>query len=225
MRMYFTPFALAVALSAADPIPQVTKTNGNNRLELEATVVLDRNQINDLLGEKLPDGIIIVRMKASPKGEDSLKLDPEDFLLLSHKDGQRSAPYLPAQIAGNASLTLKVGAPTYQGLGAQNNGPIIGGIPGTGTRPRQLPGQGGITGTATAQIPGEMSAETSKNKEKNETNPLLEALKAKQFPAKDSVEPVTGLLFFPLDGKHKPKDLSIIYKGAAGRMIIEFAGK
>ena len=53
-------------------------------------------------------------------------------------------------------------------------------------------------------------------------NPLLAALKAKILPDKESLEPVEGLLYFPIDGKLTPKDLAVIYKGQAGRLEIEF---
>jgi len=51
---------------------------------------------------------------------------------------------------------------------------------------------------------------------------LLEALKAKQLPAKESNEPVEGFLYFPLDGKHKLKNLAVLYRGPAGRLDLEF---
>ena len=54
-------------------------------------------------------------------------------------------------------------------------------------------------------------------------NPLLDVLKAKVLPDTESLEPVQGLLYFTIDGKIKPKDLAIIYKGAGGRLVIEFA--
>jgi hypothetical protein len=51
---------------------------------------------------------------------------------------------------------------------------------------------------------------------------LLKALRAKQFPQKESKEPVEGLLYFPLDGKHKLKNLAVLYRGPAGRLDLEF---
>jgi hypothetical protein len=51
---------------------------------------------------------------------------------------------------------------------------------------------------------------------------LLQALKAKQLPTKESVDPVEGFLYFPLDGKHKLKNLAVLYRGPAGRLDLEF---
>jgi hypothetical protein len=33
---------------------------------------------------------------------------------------------------------------------------------------------------------------------------------------------VSGYLYFPLDGKHKLKNLAILYRGQAGRIDMEF---
>ena len=51
---------------------------------------------------------------------------------------------------------------------------------------------------------------------------LLEALKGKELPTKESVEPVEGYLYFALDGKHKLKNLEVLYRGAAGKLTMSF---
>ena len=51
---------------------------------------------------------------------------------------------------------------------------------------------------------------------------LLEILKAKQLPDKESTQPVEGFLYFPLDGKHKLKNLAVLYRGPAGKLDLEF---
>jgi hypothetical protein len=53
-------------------------------------------------------------------------------------------------------------------------------------------------------------------------NPLLETLKQKTLPSEVIKESVAGLLFFPLEGKHKVKDLTMVYKGPGGRLVISF---
>jgi len=58
---------------------------------------------------------------------------------------------------------------------------------------------------------------------KEKDNPLLEILKAKQLPDKETLDPQEGLLYFPIEGKIKPKDLAVIYKGPAGKLVMEFA--
>jgi hypothetical protein len=53
-------------------------------------------------------------------------------------------------------------------------------------------------------------------------NPLLAAIRAKILPEKEISEPTSGLLFFQVVGKVKPKDLELHYKGPAGKMALRF---
>ena len=103
------------------------------------------------------------------------------------------------------------------GYGTTTNGPIWGGIGGM-----RQPGSNRGVGNSGASDSG-VDTKVEGSKDSKDPNPLLEALKAKQLPEKESTEPVEGLLYFPIDGKIKPKDLAVIYKGPAGRLIMEFA--
>ena len=47
-------------------------------------------------------------------------------------------------------------------------------------------------------------------------------LTEKVLPYKDTKTPVEGLLFFSISGKLKPKDVAVYYKGAAGKLVMEF---
>jgi hypothetical protein len=49
-----------------------------------------------------------------------------------------------------------------------------------------------------------------------------EFLNSKLFPDFETRDPVEGLLYFLIDGKFQPKNLGLIYQGAAGRLIIDF---
>jgi hypothetical protein len=53
-------------------------------------------------------------------------------------------------------------------------------------------------------------------------DPLLTALKAKVLPEKETTEPLSGLLYFYLEGKQKPKDLELRYQGSAGKLALRF---
>jgi hypothetical protein len=54
-------------------------------------------------------------------------------------------------------------------------------------------------------------------------NPVMEVLRAKVLPQKETTEPVSGLLYFFLEGKHKLKQLELLYKSPTGRqMILDF---
>ena len=70
------------------------------------------------------------------------------------------------------------------------------------------------TGKATPVEPGDAR--------KSPDSPLLKLLESKLLPDTETKEPVEGLLYFLLDGKNKPKDLGLLYKGAAGRLAMDF---
>ncbi len=50
----------------------------------------------------------------------------------------------------------------------------------------------------------------------------MAALKSKILPDLQTKDPVEGLLYFSIEGKVKPKDLSLIYKSPFGRLEMEF---
>ena len=62
----------------------------------------------------------------------------------------------------------------------------------------------------------------NRHQKKEKENPLLAVLKEKVLLEKETNEPVTGLLYFILEGKHKPKDLELIYKSQGQRLILDF---
>lgn len=191
---------------------------GNDNLEITANPIIDRDQLRTALGEEMPVGIIAVEVRLVPKGDGTVSISRDDFTLLSHRDGQRSGPYAPSQIAGSTVMVLNrqsVGG----GVGGQSNGPSWGsGIPGLG-RPRMGSGDGGGIGN-TASNETKTTTETKEEKTKN--SPLLKALADHMLPDAEIKEPVKGLLYFPLEGKVRTKDLELIYKGPAGRLLIDF---
>ena len=51
---------------------------------------------------------------------------------------------------------------------------------------------------------------------------LLEKIKSKQLPDTTAKDEVSGYLLFPLEGKHKLKNMAVLYRGPGGRLDIEF---
>jgi hypothetical protein len=47
-------------------------------------------------------------------------------------------------------------------------------------------------------------------------------LESKMLKDTETKEPVEGLLYFLLEGKNKPKDLGLLYKGPAGHLAMDF---
>jgi hypothetical protein len=211
---------LAAALVLAADKKKTSGEAGNDNLDITAKPLILPDQIRAALESDLPPGIIAVEVTLIPRGESALSINRDDFILLSRKDGQRSGPYSPSQIAGSATMVVTSRARGGGEIGSRGDGPVWGGIPGTGGRPRQVnDGSGGFGSTASHET--DTKAEI-KDDQRNKSNPLLKVLEAKILPDKEITEPLTGLLYFPIEGKIRQKDLALIYKGPAGRLIVEF---
>jgi hypothetical protein len=203
----------------SDQKPTITNQAGNEKVDIFATPLLDPAEIRQALGADLPPGVIAVQVKVVPKGEEPLSVSHDDFTLLSHKDGQRSGAFEPSQIAGSATMVVRQ---TIEGggYGTQTQRPIWGGIPGAGGRPTMA---GPASGVSSGSTQGQEKAEASVHSgDQKDANPLLKLLTEKMLPDKESLQPISGLLYFPIEGKQKIKDLELIYKGPAGKLFIEF---
>jgi hypothetical protein len=194
----------------------ITNEAGNDNVDITANPLIDREQIKAVLGDDLPEGIVAVQIKFAPKGDAPVSVSRDDFILLSHRDGQRSGPYAPSQIAGSSAMVVK----TQDQDGNARSGPSFGGIPGIGgRRPRSEKPR------APGAAPADKAPETVKTGKDDKENPLLKKLEVHMLPDKETTEPVSGLLYFPLEGKEgktKTKDLELIYQGPAGRLFINF---
>ncbi len=161
-----------------------------------------------------PD-IAILKVRVIPKTDKPVQVAADDFILLAHNDGERSKPFTPYEIAGQGALVVNTTEPkqtkkektgTTGGLG----GIMLGG------------GSSGGNGMASPGNPTPPTV-TTKIDDKAPGNPkLLEALKAKQLPDKETSEPLEGLLYFRLSGKHKLKDMAVLYRGPAGKLNLDF---
>lgn len=209
------PVLFAAILMAADKKP-ITASGYNRDVDIKAEAFLDKEEVKRIVGYDLGPNIVVVEVTVAPKSGKELKVFPDDFLLRSYKDGQKSGPFSPSQIAGKGGLTLS----TTSGGGmvaGEDRGPTYGGL--GGGMPGRLGGNGGGFGNAAGPT-GTAVSEKDMNKEKE--NPMLKVLKEKVLAEGETTEPVKGLLYFPLEGKHKGKDIAIQYNGHGGRVIIEF---
>ncbi len=75
-------------------------------------------------------------------------------------------------------------------------------------------GSAGVSSTAVSVAPADIKKPPEKVPVK-----LLESKMLKDTETKD---PVEGLLYFLLEGKNKPKDLGLLYKGPAGHLAMDF---
>lgn len=201
LRLCAGLFVLLAAGYAGEKKPPVGAA-GNDNVEISAKPILDHEEIQKLLGSDLGGSIILVEVTVKPKTDKPLAVSLDDFTLISHKDGQKSQPFEPSQIAGNTAMVVKT-------TGDRSRGPSwgIGGF-----------GIGGGTGS----VHPTTTTATMTTDDKKKDDPLLATLAAKILPEKQTTEPVSGLLYFPIDGKQKPKDLELYYKGPGGRFSMIF---
>jgi hypothetical protein len=194
------------ALGAAEKKLPIEQTS-NDVIEINATPMIDKDEIRQEFGSDLGGDIVVVRVKVRPVSDKPVKVSLDDFLLVSSKDGQRSQPFAPSQIAGDTALVL-----TPQGAknGLGGNRPKWSGIAG----PFGMGTGSGSSGTST-----DTKVETVRS---DKPNPLLTVLKDKVLPEKEITEPISGLLYFQMVGKFKPKDLELHYKGPAGQLALRF---
>jgi hypothetical protein len=204
--------------AAADKKPPPIQ-DSNDVLYLTAEAHADRPSVTAALGRDPGVDLVVVDIEIRPKGENEIEVWRDDFVLISRKDGQKSQPLAPTQIAGQGALVVTSTAAGGGGIGTgRSRGPIWGGVPGSGDRPRRLGGDDEMVGTATAS-----QTTATMNKNAKEDNPLLTILNTKVLPEKKTQDTVKGQLYFILDGKHKLKDLELMYKHrGTDRLILDF---
>jgi hypothetical protein len=198
----------AASVSASKKVVSPSTSASNEQVDIVATISLTEDEVTQKLGgEDAGPGIVLLDVRVTPKTDKPIRITPDDFTLLAHDDGQRSQPFDPSELAGQGAMVESVKAAD---AGKKTSGTI---------------GFGGMIGGGGGASPGNprQTSVNSKMDTKSEGNPnLLKALKAKQFPATESIEPVEGYLYFRLDGKHKLKNLTVLYRGPAGKLDLEF---
>ena len=78
----------------------------NDDVQVKATLYAAKEEVTQLIGSDLGGGIVIVDMKIAPQLGGKLRVNRDDFMLRSDKDGQRSQPFAPSQIAGQGALVI-----------------------------------------------------------------------------------------------------------------------
>lgn len=197
------------SLFGAKKVISPTTSAGNEQIDIVATIVLAADEVKQKIGADPGQGVVLLDVRVTPKTDQAVQISPDDFILLAHDDGERSKPFEPEQLAGNGALVMTRTTEKVKKTGSSIG---MGGI--------MMGGMG--AGNAS---PGNPSPKTTNTKmdSKNKGNAgLLEALKAKQLNAQDAKDEVSGYLYFPLDGKHKLKNLAVLYRGPAGKLNLEF---
>jgi hypothetical protein len=194
---------------AAKKVISPETSAGNEQVDLIATIFLTHDEATQKLGMDPGPDIAILQVRVVPKTDKPVQVAADDFILLAHNDGERNKPFTPAEIAGQGAIIVNNTADQQS----------------KGKKTTTTGGLGGIMVGGGSSSPGnpKVVALGTKVDDKKPGDPkLLEALKAKQFPDKETNEPVEGLLYFRLSGKHKLKDMAVLYRGPAGKLDLEF---
>jgi hypothetical protein len=211
--------ALVVAAltgGAAGAVRKAAEGRASNRLvEVTAKVFLNKPDIRSVVGAELEDVIGVVEVRLSPRPGVKLTVVRDDFELWSAKNGRRSRPFAPSQIAGQAVLMVST-----QGAGggvATDSGGTIWRPPVGDGRPRRMGPENASVGNVGST--GENTVQAGRDAGGKSTLALLEE---KILPEKELTGPAAGLLYFYLEGKHKPKNVSLHYQTPAGPLVVQF---
>ena len=187
--------------------------------EISARIILDPNEIKSLLGTDFDREYLLLEMRVRPLYNSRVVLSRDDFIVRSRRTNERSTAMSPEEIAGTAVLVMGAGRTSKSGgIFSQETDPvIIGGAPGTGTRPRTLGGQGGAFGTGRGT-----SQEIKVSAEEREATSLLGRLQQLELPIGETRETVSGYLYFQVTAKHKLKHYGLTYDGNVGEFQLKF---
>ena len=207
--MRFRSIALSLValltLAAANKKSVATSKAENQDLILTVTLHIDPADIKEIIGDDLGGHYIVAEVNVEPKFTKDIVVDHDDFYLRTDKDGERSRPYAPSQIAGSGALIVA----HVQGQGA--------GSPGWQNTQTPVVRGGGATN---APDPKDPDAPKPSPEDKKES-PLKKTLQAKVLPEGKTNQPIHGLLYFPLE-KQKMKDLELVYGEQDNRIRLRF---
>lgn len=196
----------------------------DSRARMEARLLLTREAMKAALGADPGENVIIVEVKYAPRKEGKYYLDHDEFLLRTDNDGQRARPLYPSQLAGASVMVISSRGGSQGQIGTERRRVPYGvpGIPGSGGPPLSLPGQQQpAVGSSTADT-SEASASIEDNKSTPEQKALLKLLHEKRLPEGEVEGPVSGLLYFAYEGKHRVKHFEFVYRKAPPRLSVRF---
>jgi hypothetical protein len=203
IRYRILPILLLAALSLHAEKKVYNEVSADT-VALSGKIYTDPEAIKQLLGYDLGGHYLVVQMTVTPKGEKPLNVQLTDFQMFCEGDADRSQPQSPAEIAATDSMVLKRGQSGIGSLG-EETGTTWSGV-GFGGRGKKKQDD---TPTSTKMVKG------------TKDDKLKAVLTEKSLPEKETTQPVSGLLYFPME-KKKLKDLVLFYTTPAGKLRMYF---
>jgi hypothetical protein len=203
IRIFACALLPALLFGAPAKKPTVGSGRGENEdLILSVTLYTDPSDVKQLIGDDLGGHYIVAEVKVQPKYGKEINIDRDDFVLRTDKDGEKATPFAASQIAGREAIivtrTEAKQSRTSVGIG----------------------GMGGGIGAGGANNPGQTSVKVQ-NPASVPENPLEKVLKEKILVEQKTKEPVTGLLYYPME-KQKLKELELRYGPQETRITVRF---
>lgn len=208
VRFLALVLGLSLLLMAAKKESPSMARGENLDLILNVTLYDDPAAVKELLGTDLDGHYIVADVRVEPKYGKEIVIDHSDFVLHTFKDGEKTTPFEPNQVAGKDAVILTHGP----SQGAASPGMVLGG-------PIVL--RGGSLGTGGGQTGDGGVKVTAPNGAPEKDNPLKKLLAEKVLPEKKTDQPAAGLLYFPME-KQKRKDLELTYGGRENRITLVF---
>jgi hypothetical protein len=169
-------------VSAADKRIVGTAMGENQDLILHVTLYMDPASVNEVVGTDLGGHFFVADVKVEPKYGKEIAIDRDDFVLRTDKNGEKTTPFAPSEIAGRGALVVK-----QQRIGGNEGSILYGGVAPNVNGPAVFKDGSGTPGSE-----------------------LEKTLEAKVLPQKKTDQPTSGLLYFAMD-KQKLKDLELDY--------------
>jgi hypothetical protein len=209
---------LATVLCGAAADPAAWFEAKTEDMAVKARLVRDQKEIRGLLENDLNGEYVLVELEIRPSPGAKFTLDRDDFLMRSYRNNDTSEAQSPDRIAGGSVLVLG-GRTASSGVISETGGGIpVGGLPGTGTRPRRI---GDDTVGITSGNSSERTVEAAQGAKRNAQS-LMERLQARELPVGPVDETVRGFLYFQMNPKDNPKNLTLNYDGPPGKFRIHF---
>jgi hypothetical protein len=215
MRTLLFCALLALSAFAKDKDKEKEKdfTSGvaeNKIVSITATPYMERAEVTQAAGADLGPYVTAIKITVQPKAG-KLRIDRDDFTLLTFKNGEHSTPLAPSELGARTDITVK-------GLQVGPDGPLA-------DHHTPLWSVGGLNTTQNDGAKSVPNPTTTANDNKDGTykkkDPLVELLKQKVLPEKETDQPVSGLLLFNIE-KQKLKDVELIYKTSDGPVKVRF---
>ena len=188
-------------------------------VEFRARLIQEPEQIQAVLGDDLDKEFMLIELDVKPLYGSKIRFERNEFLLRSRADNEKSYAQSPSRIAGEGVFSMEQRRTGGGGVFGQSADPvIIGGTPGTGTRPRRIDGPATGIGSAT----GGTSEIVVKRTESEAPETLQDTLDRLELPLEETDQDLHGYLYFQVDPNNKLKHIVFYYDGVHGEFQVQF---